>query len=168
MKTWIISLITFLIAALIGHVVVLYAAPGFIMDRAMSAMEERGVEVHEYFLTPRTTPQSQTVVRPSPDLAYSICRFELDKTPLSVTAAPWQPYASVSLFDAQTRNFGSVRAESGAAFRLLPPGQNAQTDTDIVSPTRKGLMLIRRLAPTSDDYADVKNIAAGDRCAREP
>ncbi len=168
MKNWVIALISFLAAAVAGHILVLYQAPGFIMDRAMSATEENGVETHNFQLTPRTTPQSQTVVRPSPDLAYSICRFDLDATPLEIRAAPWEPYASVSLFDEQTRNFATVRAETGAAFRLLPPGQKAQTDTDVVSPTRKGLMLIRRLAPTRDDYARVKAIASGDRCALEP
>ena len=34
-----------------------------------------------------------------------------------------------------------------------------------VSPTRTGVILIRRLAPTEEDYDGVVSAAASDRCA---
>ena len=63
-----------------GHAVVLFGAPSFIMGKAMAAMEERDVPTHAFALAKRMTPETQRVVRPSPDLAYSLCLFDFSSS----------------------------------------------------------------------------------------
>jgi len=177
MKRFIFLTLAFAAAALIGHLVVLQAIPGLIMSTAMERMEARGVALHQFNLAPRTTPQTQTVVRPSPDLAYSICRFDLsDDEILLVRAGLYDDYASVSFFDARTNNFATVRVgagdnpSSGSQVLLRAPG-GPKADSasfpglQVEAPTQRGLILIRRLAPTKADYEHVASIASTDSCA---
>ncbi|HRK67250.1 MAG TPA: hypothetical protein PKY73_06825, partial [Hyphomonas sp.] len=65
-----IGLITFLIGFAAAHFLTLNALPGRIMSKAREAMVERGLPLHHWQMSPRVTPETQTIVRPSPDLAY--------------------------------------------------------------------------------------------------
>lgn len=164
------GLVTFLVllaSIAVGHAAVLYLTPGVIMSRAMKAMEQRDLPTHSFRLADRMTPQTQTVVRPSPDLAYSLCLFDFDandRKPLVVHAAPWSDYSSLSFYDEKTDNFASLRGEGEEIdMVLLPPGASGSPD-NIVSPTDKGIILIRRLAPTEEAYRAVEEIAVEDAC----
>lgn len=169
MNRWIGPFVTAAVAGLAAHVFTVQAAPAFIMGRAMDAMAQRGVPLHAFSLAPRTTPQTQTVVRPSPDLAYSVCRFDFDQLdgPLTVRMAAWDGYSSVSFFDAETNNFLTVRGD-GVAREVVLHGPDAKAQTGARSPTAKGLILIRRLAPTAADYDRVTRISASDLCTADP
>lgn len=161
-----VTLLVLLASIAAGHAAVLYYAPSFIMNRAMSAMEERGIPTHQFRLSPRMTPQTQTVVRPSPDLAYSLCLFDFSDgvDAVEIEMAAWEPYGSVSLFDAQTNNFMSFRSEGKPfSMRLLPPSSEPD-GFDIPAPTDKGIILIRRLAPTEQAYREIERIAVKDVC----
>ena len=162
-----VTLLVLLASIAAGHAAVLFLAPGFIMGRAMTAMEQRGMAPHGFRLVDRMTPQTQTVVRPSPDLAYSVCLFDFEASKghaLGIRAAPWSDYSSVSFFDAKTNNFATLRGGgNGVDAVLLPPGAIEQADA-LISPSEKGVILIRRLAPTEAAYREVAAIAVGDRC----
>ena len=162
--------------AALGHVAILYTTPGLIMTTTMQRMAQAGLQIHQFTLAPRTTPQTQTVVRPSPDLAYSVCLFDLkEETLLRVHAAPYDRYSSLSFFDDQTNNFATVRISAdgasadGADIVLRAPGQ-AELDPyvfagrQIEAPSVRGLILIRRLAPTAPEYDRVATLARADRC----
>ena len=241
MKHFMIYSLLLIAATLTGHMATLYLVPEFIMDRTFKSMEARGITPHSFNLAPKATPESQTVVRPSPDLAYSICLFDFtdNPNPLHVTAAhrngnpsSHKPsanggstgtntaYASISFFDARTNNFATIRVQennqgnnqentrpgndenngenndgnNGTGNRannqahnknsnttstiLLPPGAgpdmvlkgnsplsvNAETVRIINSPTKRGIILIRRLAPGEDEYLRVKATAPLDQC----
>ena len=153
----------------IAHIATVQAIPGVIMTVATKKIAEQGdLDVNTFRLSQRVTPQSQAVVRPSPDLAYSLCLYDLSEGPINLTVAPWPAYSSVSFYDAQTNNFATVRAENGADILLtsksseLSAGRGQERH---VSPTRTGVILIRRLAPTEGDYDGVASVAADDRCA---
>lgn len=162
-----ITLLVLLASIAAGHAAVLFLAPGLIMGKAMEAMEKRGMPTHGFRLVDRMTPETQTVVRPSPDLAYSVCLFDFGASngkALGVAAAPWSDYSSVSFFDAQTNNFATLRGNGdGIDAVLLPPGASTQADA-LISPSDKGIILIRRLAPTQGAYREVAAIAVEDRC----
>ena len=51
----------------------------------------------------------------------------------------------------------------GVAVRLLPPG-SADEEGAIVSPTTKGVILIRRLAPDAERFAAAVEAGKGDAC----
>ena len=177
MRRIFLSIVTVPVAAFIGHIAVLNLVPTVIMSKAMTAMEARGVATHGFTLSPRLTPQTQTVVRPSPDLAYSICLFDLSKGGvLHVAAAPYDKYASISFFDAKTNNFETLRVGKGEAgagrTAYLYPPKTPESDIMIYenmafgvsAPTSRGIILIRRLAPAQSDYEEVAKVSAQDRC----
>ena len=104
---------------------------------------------------PRATAEARTIVRPSPDMLYTACVFDISGRPLHVTAPVQDSYVSVSGFDAKTNNFFSVNdsavvpgADGLKRFDLViarteitvPPGAKL-----IVAPTDRGLILFRSL-----------------------
>lgn len=159
-----------LACALGAHAATLYFAPGFIMDRAMQALAARGVALHHFTAPQRVVPQTQTVVRSSPDLYYALCRYDLGKVGarLAVQMAAWPDYQSVSFFDARTDNFVTLRGTgTPVAVRLLAPGSSPQAGA-IISPTAKGVILIRRLAPDANRFAAAAKAGGADLCWIEP
>ncbi|AUX68168.1 hypothetical protein CHX26_00335 [Porphyrobacter sp. HT-58-2] len=190
MKRWIGPLAVLMACAVAGHALTLYFAPSFIMARAMDALAARGVALHAFTTPERVTPQSQQVVRSSPDLYYALCRYDLT-TPegggsgaprLEVTMARWDDYQSLSFFDASTNNFATIRGtgksvsvglqpgvgENGpvTAFRTGDPGRFGR-DFVVYSPTTKGVILIRRLAPSAEAFAKALEVGKLDDCRFE-
>ncbi|WP_285713665.1 DUF1254 domain-containing protein [Erythrobacter oryzae] len=169
MKRWAGPLLTLLVTAVAVHALALYLAPAVIMDRAMAALEERGVALHAFTTPQRVTPQTQTVVRSSPDLYYALCRYDLSDPAarLAVRVGDWPDYQSLSFFDARTDNFAVLRG-TGRQIEvdLLPPG-SAPQEGAIVSPTSRGVILIRRLAPTAERFAAAAEAGKADACRLE-
>ena len=170
MMRWLAPLITGLMAALIGFWLVLNWVPGFIMDKAMARVET-AAGINTVWHGPPTSEASRNVVRPSPDIIYSICAFDLSEGPV-VLHVPWPEdgsYASVSFYDANTNNFAvindqDVEGEANSQIHLnrlaiTPPGgisPVAWSRSQIVSPTPTGLALYRRvvMGGTSIEDAD--------------
>jgi uncharacterized membrane protein len=168
MRGWIGPTAVLLACALGSHALTLHFAPVLIMGRAMDALEQRGVALHRFTPPARVTPQTQSVVRSSPDLYYALCRYDLEQAPagLALDMAAWPDYQSLSLFDARTDNFATLRGTGQAvSVRLLPPGSPPQGGA-IISPTTKGVILIRRLAPDAARFAAAAEAGEGDACRK--
>jgi uncharacterized membrane protein len=166
MRRWLGPILMMLAVAAATHAAALHYAPSLIMSRAMAALAERGVALHRFTQPARITPQTQQVVRSSPDLYYSLCRYDLGDpaTQVALTMAAWPDYQSLSFFDARTNNFATLRGTGKAvSVTLLPPGSSPQQGA-IVSPTARGVILIRRLAPSASDFAAAVQAGAGDQC----
>jgi uncharacterized membrane protein len=169
MKRWLGPLVAALVCGVAVHGAALHFAPNVIMARAMAALAERGVALHRFTNPERVTPQTQSVVRSSPDLYYALCRYDLGNpgTQVSVRMGDWPDYQSLSFFAAQTDNFATIRGTGKAvAVRLLPPG-SAPQEGAIVSPSAKGVILIRRLAPSAERFAAAAAAGKADRCRLE-
>ncbi|MEO0589587.1 MAG: DUF1254 domain-containing protein [Pseudomonadota bacterium] len=165
MIRWIGPLAVFMITAVGAHWATLAYAPSVIMDRALSTMKNRGISEHAFTTPQRITPQTQAVVRSSPDLFYSLCRYDLidAESVLRVTMGEWSDYQSLSFFDGNTNNFHRVRGEDKSVeVQLVGPGSTREGS--VQSPTAKGIVLIRRLAPTQALFDQAKQVAAGDGC----
>ncbi len=137
----------------IVHMASVTALPSLIMHRTLSAMTRNGRYNRVQYMS-RATAQSRTVVRPSPDLLYSGCPYDLAIAhgALHVRAdVPPGTYWSVSAFDAQTNNYfvrNDRQTPSGAVdFLIIAPGASVQRNRlpVIVSPTNRGLVLFRTL-----------------------
>jgi hypothetical protein len=77
----------------------------------------------------------------------------------------WPDYQSLAFFDAQTDNFATLRGTGQqVSVLLLPPG-SAAADGAIVSPTAKGVILIRRLAPDAARFAAAAEAGKADQCS---
>ena len=180
MKNFIGPALFAIATAAVSHLAIVHYAPNFIMDRAMTMLAARTAEfqgssggdaLHQFRLSPRMTPQSQTVVRPSPDLAYSACLFDLSQAPagIEVKMAASEGYSSLSFFDAATNNFSTIRGNGGdVEVTLLPPGTQANGAGALESPSNRGIILIRRLAPSLAEYEAVAQIAPADACGPAP
>lgn len=163
MTRWIGPLMVLIATAFSAHWATVAYAPNVIMDRALSTLKNRGIAEHAFTAPQRITPQTQAVVRSSPDLFYSLCRYDLSDpaATLNVTVGEWPDYQSLSFFDAETNNFLTYRGTGQSlAVTLAAPGSGGDSE----SPTARGVILIRRLAPTQALYNAAAQAAKGDSC----
>lgn len=158
-------------AGILGHVGLVMAVPHAIMRVAMNRMSDDGAATNQFKFGSRTTKDSRGVVRPSPDLAYATCVFDLSKGPLLVSAAPSpnQGYVSLSVFAANTDNIAALdtaQYPDGIRFVLARKGQAVPAGMQVVeSPSDKGIILDRRLAPSAELFAQVDQARRADSCA---
>lgn len=176
MKRAVSLLATFLAAAGVTHLVAIMVAPHAIMAIAIDRLGLDGEAVNAFHFARRTSAQSRDVVRPSPDLAYASCVYDLSKGPLLVEAAPTPGggYASISVFAGNTDNIGvfdTIANPQGVRFVLARAGEAlpdkaARLQLPVVaSPSAKGVILDRRLAPTEAAFAQADEARRADRCA---
>lgn len=159
------------------HMASVHFLPHFIMHQAMARMGAVNAIHHQ----PRVTAESRGVVRPSPDLLYSACPFDLKDGPLLVTApVPQETYWSVSVFDANTNNIfalndkqtkennvtllisGPQRANGIQWHRLFNAAGEAHS---VASPTMRGLVLFRTLISNEKDFAMLDAVRRQATCA---
>lgn len=125
--------------------------------------------------TPRADAQARTVVRPSPDLLYTACVFDVSEHPLRVTAPVQDSYVSVSGFAADTSNFFAVNDSA------LSPGPDGKKHFDLViarstdaavppgaklitSPSDRGLILFRSLIRRDSDLPLLREFQSRQEC----
>lgn len=142
--------------AIVLHVAIVWAVPRVIMSIAIKRIANEG-GFNAFTHTPRTTHEFRAVVRPSPDLAYSICVLDLSEGPVIVEVPASDPYTSLALYSGITDNYfvrnsrqdgGLAEGETiriivaapGAMPAELPEGYEA-----VAAPTEKGLALVRRV-----------------------
>jgi uncharacterized membrane protein len=156
------------LCALVGHFAVILATPYVLMGAAMNKLSGHGRAVNQFVFSGRTTAASRAVVRPSPDLAYAACVYDLAKGPLRVHAAPSRDYMSVSVFQANSDNIFVIndrQAPTGVDFVLAKSGQATPQGSEVViSPSLKGIILDRRLAPTQALFVEADQARHGDLC----
>ena len=158
-----------------AHFATLSFAPGVIMDAALTNLANRNVAIHAFTNPQRITPQTQAVVRSSPDLFYALCRYDLSEAEFGfwVIMGKWPGYQSLSFFDAETNNFATIRGvEEEEVWVDLRTSGTQIVDEDgkriIVSPTDRGVVLIRRLAPTQELFDQALEAAETDSCEALP
>jgi uncharacterized membrane protein len=157
-----------LLIAVVTHLALIHAVPQVMMSVALDRIGGSGVNA--WYLADRVTPASRAIVRPSPDFAYSACTYDLSQGPLTIRVTPWMNYWSLSLYADNSDNFFVVddrEARSGADIVLVRNRRDAPNTAArvVVSPSTRGIALIRRLAPTPDNYARAAEVARGDVCA---
>lgn len=169
---WILAASVFLLMALVGHIAVLTAIPSLIMGKAHDRMEAQGAGMYRWVASPRMTPQTQTVVRPSPDLSYAICRFDLADGPVLLEAPLSEAYGSLSIFDDRTNNVFVASLQEGSAFNgviVHAPGDVPDAGgRETLALGGRGLALIRRLSPDEASHGQAAELAAASVCAPFP
>jgi uncharacterized membrane protein len=168
---WIIAA---LLIAVVVHAASLLLVPRVAMARAITLMTRIG-PLNTMTQAPRATAASRAIVRPSPDLLYSSCPYDLGAIPggmLHVHARGLpKTYWSVSAFDADTNNFfvrNDRQAGNGAVdFVIVARGvaTNGIELPVIVSPTMRGIVLFRTLIDDDKRLAEID--AARKRAACE-
>lgn len=117
--------------------------------------------LNHMFYTALSSPENQPVVRPSPDLSYSACAYDLTNGPVQVTMTPFAGhYSSLSVFDART-DVAFVRNDlqtKGKPFSIViaRDGQAVPAGVEAVRVKYdRGLALVRVLL---NDPSEIKSL----------
>lgn len=96
---------------------------------------------------------SRSVVRPSPDLLYASCLYNLQNGPLIIEAPVPEQYWSMQFYQMNTDNYAGITNQRGERHRagtvarvtLISADQSAEGyEGDIIrSPTLRGIVLLR-------------------------
>ena len=101
-QEWMFWIAATILVAMIVHLGAIYLLPRVVMMRAL----DRLGAANTMHVGKRPTAAARAIVRPSPDIVYATCPYDLSKGPLRVTAPVIHTsYWSVSAFDANTNNF---------------------------------------------------------------
>ncbi|MEM7492885.1 MAG: DUF1254 domain-containing protein [Pseudomonadota bacterium] len=174
MRRWIVFVVITLASFVLFHMATLHFIPSTIMSAVQTRMAERGIPINQWNASPRMTPQTQTIVRPSPDLSYAICRFNLREGAVLISAPGWDGYGSLSVFDARTNNVLVTNLDGQSAGVLLyhptkPPKQEGRyyvrTDEEAVAFSGEGVALIRRVAPTKAKHNEAAQLVDQSICS---
>ncbi|WEK41821.1 MAG: DUF1254 domain-containing protein [Candidatus Sphingomonas colombiensis] len=166
MRRWAGPIVLALVLGLITYYVTLSRTPQTLMAAAVSRLGKGGM--NSFTHAPLATSKSRAVVRPSPDLAYSTCPFDLSKGPLAVAvAAVPANYWSLSVFQANTDvAFIRNNIETGGkpvAVVVAQEGQAVPAGAEVVRVKgARGVALIRILV---DDPARFPAIETARRAA---
>jgi len=161
-RSWKWIAATLLVAAAV-HIASLELLPRLIMLRTMAGITKM-TATNSILHAPRATWRSRGVVRPSPDLLYSICIYDLSAADGAVrvhTNDMPNTYWSVSVFDANTNNFyavNDIQANDRAAdFLLAAPGAPVENGglAVVAAPTDRGIVLFRTLVADEPDLAEI-------------
>jgi uncharacterized membrane protein len=169
-RAWFGWIVLTLAIATAVHVGSIYAIPYAAMGLVTSRMGNPNT-MHQQS---RPTAASRLVVRPSPDLLYSACSYDLSNGPIEVKAViPAGTYWSVSGFDNATNNWfvRNDREMAGPNLDLViaPPGSSSSNPPSAqrivaVSPSMQGLILIRTLINDENQFQTIDQARRRSSC----
>ncbi|KGB53997.1 Integral membrane protein-like protein [Sphingopyxis sp. LC81] len=168
MRNWLGPLAFGLIVAAATAYAAIWSIPYGLMNVAIERLGQGGVNTMSYGNL--ATPERQPVVRPSPDLAYSSCPYDLSDGPIAIDVSPVPGrYSSLSVFDAATdvifvRN--DVEA-GGKPFRIIVAraGQAVPKGTEVVRTNHDhGIALIRLLLKEPAEIGGLDAIRRQSSC----
>ncbi|WP_447763287.1 DUF1254 domain-containing protein [Sphingopyxis panaciterrae] len=169
MRGWLGPLLFGLIVAAAVAYAAINAIPYGLMNVAMDRLGQGGVNRMSYGNL--ANPDHQPVVRPSPDLAYSSCPYDLSAGPLAIAVTPVPGrYSSLSIFDAATdvifvRN--DVEA-GGKPYRIIVAraGQAVPAGAEVVRVgDDRGIALIRLLLKDPAEIGGLDAVRRQSSCA---
>lgn len=151
------------LVAVVTYVGALWATPHVIMAKAMEKLGTGGINVMRHQGLP--TAENRWIVRPSPDLAYSICVFDLSMGPVKIDAfVPPRRYWSLSVFDANTDNIFSVNDRAASRHYALTLSKDGAGGS-LAVPGGKGIALIRILVTDPHDLGRIDSLRRRSTCA---
>ncbi len=173
MRRWIMTLLLCLGAGALAWEATLLATP-FVLMWAASAKAGKGIGPNQFAFGPMTTAENQTIVRPSPDLSYSICMFDVSKGPVLVRIEPVpNHYWSVSVFDART-DVAAVRSDrdtggKAAMIAIARDGQAVPQGWERVPVSYdRGIVLLRILLADKAEFPAVDALRRKSTCTATP
>jgi uncharacterized membrane protein len=169
MRRWLLPLLSGLVLAALAWQAALIAAPRVIMAIAVERLARAG-GMNRMLHAPLPSSGRKTIVRPSPDLAYSSCPFDLAHAPLLIEVAPVPaPYWSLSVFDGRT-DVAFVRNNRDSGGRpvrvvLARPGQKVPAGVEAVRLDHdRGVALVRILLESRERFGGIDRVRRASRC----
>ena len=173
MRRWIFPILAGGLVALGAYQATLLATPYALMYAALQKIGG-AAPANRFAFSQMATADNQPIVRPSPDLSYSTCVFDLSKGPVLVDVMPVPGrYWSVSIFDART-DVAAVRSDRDtqggpARLALMKMGQKAPAGYEpVLLGYDRGLALIRILLANPSEFPVVDAIRRKSTCKQLP
>lgn len=174
MRRWLVAVLGLGLIGVAAHIVVLHALPYVIMRIAMSRISGSAA-VNTAIFPPRATATARTIVRPSPDLLYAVCVFDLSDGPVHLSAQPPTTYWSLSAFADNTDNFfvinNAALQQPTVEVLLVAAGDSvvAAPGVRVVeSPSRRGIVLTRSLLLSDAEQPEIDRLRRTFRCEAQP
>lgn len=168
---WLKPLAFGVMLAVFGHLMTIGLIPSVIMNIAMTRIGEVSGGPNRLSHGMLVTPQNQQIVRSSPDLAYSTCALDLSGGPVRIFIGKGADYTSAAFYAGNTDNVFTLNdrkiGQEGARIMVVSARSPiaAQPGEVVVSlPSDKGLLLVRRLAPSAEAFKRVQAERAKDFC----
>lgn len=149
--------------------VTFFATRGFVIQQApvkvMSTIEARialgAGGWNACFHNQTYGPRANAARRANPDSIISSMAYDLSDGPVRISGETWPRYWSISFYQQNSDNFFVMNdqelSQSAFDFVLALEGQETAGlgGTPIISPTAKGIVLIRRFAADADDMPGI-------------
>lgn len=170
MKTWFIWIAATLTLAAVFHILTIFGLPYAIMDRAMAGIASSAGGVNAPVYPERASAASRGIVRPSPDLLYTACVYDVSEQPVRLTSPVPDTYWSLSVFASNTDNFFVVNDRQVASDRIeivLAPEGSPAANGDvpvIIAPTTRGIVLFRSLITSDDSRTEIDVLRRQAHC----
>ena len=174
MTSWWRTIAVLALFAGLGHVAYVMAYPYVIMRGTMRGIEQRAGGPNRAFVSKLPDETARGIVKPSPDLLYAICVFDLAAGPVEITARPSRDYWSVALYAASTDNFFVLNdtQAGGKPVRLVVSSAGFDTrpmaapdgTRFVQSPSTRGIVLFRHLVLDPADQGDAQAAAQTAAC----
>jgi len=159
--------------AALFHFATVWLIPRAITTVFMHRVAERA-GYNNVVLPPSPTDKSRDVVKPSPDLLYAVCVFDLSRGPVRIAATPPKSYWSIALYARNSDNFFKMneREAKGTPIELILASAGggdalaaAHPGAVLVRPPGEvGVMLTRSLVANPETMKDVLDARANTHC----
>lgn len=170
-QEWVFWIAATVLVAMVVHLGSVYLLPHVVMARAIDKI---GAANTMHF-GKRPDSSARAVVRPSPDILYATCPYDLSKGPLRLSApVTHTSYWSISAFDSSTNNFFVKNDQqiNGNAMELIlvkrgqpwPRLDNALERIILFSPSEKGIILIRAVIDADKHLPALAALVHQARC----
>jgi uncharacterized membrane protein len=170
---WIKNGCLVLVLAGVLHLLVIWLIP-----RAITAVFLRRITAqagyNQVVLPPLPTDKSREVVKPSPDLLYALCVYDLSSGPVRISAKLSEGYWSIALYARNSDNFFHLndRQAKGDRVELILSDMGDSADLRARYPdaihvhpaSTVGLMLARSLVLDPNDLKAVIEARSSTRC----
>lgn len=170
MKTWPLWIAACVALAAVFHILTVFALPYGIMNRAMAGIAAQAGGANKAIYPDRPTAEARGIVRPSPDLLYTACVYDVSDKPVRLTSPVPDTYWSLSAFAANTDNFFVVndREVRGKRIEIILTGDEGLIveggQPVIVAPSTRGIVLFRSLVSSEEAAGEIDQLRRQANC----
>ena len=168
-------LLCILLCAWMGQYLLAMLVPGLVMEVLYQQAADRG-GYNQLVVRPVSDDTARTVVRPSPDLLYASCLYNLENGPLVIEAPIPVRYWSMQFYQMNTDNYAGITNQRDERHRVGSVVKVTLISADdtlddyagevIQSPTQRGMVLLR--ASAIGDRAKQQTALQASRCGSKP
>lgn len=165
---WLLSI---LVCAWIGQYLLAMLLPNLIMEVLYARGGDKG-GYNQLMVSPVPDETARNVVRPSPDLLYASCIYNLEHGPVFLEAQIPERYWSMQFYQMNTTNFAGITNQRDERHRvgstvkvtlIAADGDPANYQGEVIqSPTERGIVLLR--ASAIGDRSEQQAALDASRC----